>query len=683
METELPLSDAWQALLDSPAMGVAVCDLQCVIQYANPPLASQQGLAADTATGTPLLRLALPTELDAILEDLRRACAGDSRAFVFRGRRPCDGEAFTAHFIAEPIGRPNPTGLVLLLLPQGRWSQPTATDDNPLHTALQNLGKPAAIVTGGGGVVWGNGAYARLTGKTPEVPWRQHPPIPGFDTLLRRAADALKAEGHWQGPLQGAQFGDDSAVLQASLSFIDKRCTDGNMLLLLSDTAELHAYAAHLEQLIHNDPLTSLLTRDAFRERLQNYLYRCRINAQQLVVLFLDLDNFKVVNDSLGHEAGDQILRQVGERLQTTAREIGAGVDVARLGGDEFAILVPPSSDPVATAEAFNLQLTQAFKKPFQAGRLPYLLNFSIGGCLGPCHRETTASEMLHAADETMYRVKQAGSGGLVIDILDIPEPDPVLPALPAEFDSPPAKQRLEAFFQPIVDLQTNRYALIEARVRLRDSKGRCWPPKEIIQAVTSEQAARHLDRTILEQALDAVAELDREGLGALKVAVNLSAATCVHAEAIGQIKKMLAGRRISPSRLRIEIPHAALLQAPSMTLAFAEGLQTSGIGVLIDHVNSVDFKGTLLEKIPAQALKLHQELTASLAEQDPANQRLHHICFAARYRGWRVGVEGVTGGQEVESLRQAGCHEVQGPLIAPSMPLYELLPLLKQEWPG
>ncbi|MEX1031764.1 MAG: sensor domain-containing diguanylate cyclase [Cellvibrionaceae bacterium] len=399
----------WETALEDPEIAVAVCDLQCVVRQANPAFEALIGAETRNAEGYSLLRAAAPESLEGILHNIRRACAGETKAYVFRGRHGKTGEPFSATFVALPLQEGGQTKAIACLAFPSRQVLGFAYENNAFSAAFANLGEGAAILDAAGCVRWVNAAFGRITGfDTSKVVGGPLPFLPRGTDLMPRARKALGHNGYWQGEVEAVSARGKALFLLASISTVPGDLGENSWLLLFSDISHQRAYTTHLEDMVRKDCLTGLLNRKAFRERVHNALYRCRGAHLRMAVLFLDLDGFKRINDAYGHEVGDNILRHVGDRLRTVARETDIVTDVARLGGDEFALQIPPLANPLIATESVCRAILGTFADPFQCGGSSVPIFASVGACLGPFDNETVG-DLLHRADQAMYGVKQAG----------------------------------------------------------------------------------------------------------------------------------------------------------------------------------------------------------------------------------------------------------------------------------
>ncbi len=669
------MDDTWHALLENPAVGLALCDLQCVIQHANPVFASLFGLDVCTARGQALLRLASPHALEETLHNLRRACSGETRAFIFHGRHPHNLQPFAVMMAALPLasaGRPEGVACLAFAL-----TGPAGGGD--ALTLLDSLGEAAAILDDAGHILWTNPAFTRITGYdlsglTPSpVPF-----LPAGTNLMNRARPELTRNGFWQGEVEGQKQDGTRLALLASVSPLPEQLPeDASWLLLLSDVSHHRNYAEQLERMVHHDTLTGLLNREAFRERVANALYRCRDAGSRLAVLFLDLDGFKAVNDSHGHKAGDRLLGDFSKRLRALAHEAEGGVDVARLGGDEFAVLIPPQTDPLPQAESLCRGLLALFDVPFSVSGQQHRLSVSIGASLGPKGHET-ASDLLHCADQAMYRAKRKGGRRFFIQHYPTEGADDLSMQI-IDFEQAIRHQQIEAHFQPIVDLDSGAITAIEARVRWNGGIGQQLTAADVLRAAQQAEANWLLDHAVLEQVVVAMDRLATEAVTALPVAVNISAATCANDTSAAQLEGFLSRSGLKPEQLRLEFPCEALSKSPGTVVPLLQRLAAKGHAIAIDHVASADFKATHLNEVPVQAIKLDEDLVKQAPGDAASAGRIRDICLAAQKQSLRVGAEGVVRLDQLEFLRQAGCHEGQGPLISRPSPLDHLLFLLKK----
>lgn len=285
----------------------------------------------------------------------------------------------------------------------------------------------------------------------------------------------------------------------------------------------------------------------------------------------------------------------------------------------------------------------------------------------------------MHGNDQEKYRAKWGRAGtNFSFKPIQLEGVDDIFMQT-IDFDQAIQQQQLEAHFQPLVDLHSGKITAIEARVRWNRGVGQQITAAGVLRAAQEADVGWLLDHAVLELAVAAMGRLTAQAAPALPVAVNISAATCTNEASAAKLEDFLTRAGVKPGRLRLEFPCEALSNAPGTLVPLLQRLAAKDHAVAIDHVASADFKAAHLDAIPAQAIKLDEALVTQAPGDAASAERVREICLAAQKQSLQVGVEGVVRLEQLEFLRQAGCHEGQGPLISRPLPLGQLIFLLKK----
>ena len=413
-----------------------------------------------------------------------------------------------------------------------------------------------------------------------------------------------------------------------------------------------------------HDSLTDLPNRRQFRDEVQRAV--AADSTGIAAVLVLDLDRFKEVNDALGHDIGNDLLREVGRRLQTT---LGARGTVARLGGDEFAVLIPYAADQQDVVAIGN-ELHRTIERPIPVGDLTLTAQASIGVCLAPEHGRD-ADRLLQQADVAMYVAKQARSGVGVYRPQDDQDAPRRLALMTALRDA--VHERLLAVaYQPKIDLPTGRVIGAEALVRWHHA-GSAVPPDEFVPLAERSGLIRPLTRLVLDAALAGRADWHRAGHH-IGVAVNLSPHVLTDSTLIGSIDAALRRSGTPASALTLELTENGVMEDPVRSLATLAGLRELGVKLSIDDFGTGHSSLDRLAQLPIHEVKIDKTFVRGLIADDrrravtDASVRLGHSL------GLTVVAEGVEEEAEYEYLQRLGCDVAQGYLISKPLPGDEFL---------
>ncbi len=447
---------------------------------------------------------------------------------------------------------------------------------------------------------------------------------------------------------------------------------------ILRDIAERRALEGRLRHQATHDPLTGLPNRALLLDRLALALARARRRPGLVAVLYLDLDRFKMVNDSLGHEAGDRLLVALAGRLLAL---VGPTDTVARRGGDEFTLLL---ADLGAEAEAVAERVLADLRVPFTLGGQEIVVGASIGIALGGVGGADPA-DLLHAADLALYQAKAAGRGRYAIFSPRLR--DRASARLAVEQDLRRALDRGEftVHYQPKVELATGRLVGLEALARWRHPTRGLLPPAEFIPLAEETGLIVPLGRQVLAEACrqarawQAASPRDPSVL----VCVNLSARQFAHPGLVGDVARALEASGLAPGSLGLEITESAAMSAAEATLATLRELKALGVALELDDFGTGYSSLAYLQRFPLDRLKLDRAFVRGLERDAGSTAIVRAVLTLARALGLGVTAEGVETTAQAAALRDLGCDWGQGYLFAPPLPADALHGLLRmrQNW--
>jgi diguanylate cyclase (GGDEF)-like protein/PAS domain S-box-containing protein len=436
------------------------------------------------------------------------------------------------------------------------------------------------------------------------------------------------------------------------------------LLVAASDVTARRKAQARLLQAAFYDPLTGLPNRALFKDRLEVAFARAKgREAAHFAVLFLDLDRFKLVNDSLGHRAGDELLVQIARRLESCRR---AGDTVARLGGDEFTLLVEGvSTDDEAIAVSERVH--RALAPPYLIEGHEVFAGASIGIALGGPATERV-EHLLRDADTAMYRAKVRGSRHAVFDSS---MHERAMEQLRIENELRRALERgeMRVHYQPIVELSSGRTLGVEALVRWEHRERGLVPPSEFIPLAEETGLVVPLGRWVLDEACRALAALP----GHISLSVNLSGRQLLQPEFCAELKEMLARCRIEPSRLRLELTESMLIGNGAAARAALTHLRATGVRLCIDDFGTGYSSLSYLHELPIDSLKIDRSFVGAMGDDERKIKIVQSILVLGKSLGIDVVAEGVETRQQADLLRRLGCEHAQGYFFSRPVPLEQL----------
>jgi diguanylate cyclase (GGDEF)-like protein len=414
-----------------------------------------------------------------------------------------------------------------------------------------------------------------------------------------------------------------------------------------------------------HDSLTGLSNRALLRDRLEHALARSRRSGATVSVLFCDLDGFKMINDTMGHDAGDMLLVEVARRFQATIRE---GDTVARLGGDEFAIVVDETSGNGATALA--RRLLDILSDPFLINGREVFARASIG--VADNHADALdADELLCRADIAMYAAKANGRDRFEVFESTMQVDLTTRHELYGDLRHALAVGQFTLYYQPLIDLETNQVESIEALLRWRHPKRGIVGADEIIPICEETGLIIEIGGWVLREACRQLAEWTATIGAHTRMSVNVSALQLYHETFIADVAAALADARLDPHRLVLELTESTLLSNTGLVYERLEALKSLGVHVAIDDFGTGYSSLSYLHLFPVDVLKIDRSFVQSLhPHSEGRNEKLvRSIVGMAQHLGLGVVAEGIEQEEQLAALREAGCATGQGFLFARPLP--------------
>jgi diguanylate cyclase (GGDEF)-like protein/PAS domain S-box-containing protein len=442
----------------------------------------------------------------------------------------------------------------------------------------------------------------------------------------------------------------------------------------IASAVERKQAAETIRHLAYHDSLTSLPNRMLFRDRFLHALAMAHRKKEMLAMLFLDLDRFKKINDTLGHAAGDRLLQAVAERLKKTLRE---GDTIARLGGDEFMILLS-GIKAVEDAAKVSDKILQAIRPSFLIDGQELHMTTSIGISLYPYDGQDTDT-LVKNADIALYRAKDFGRNNYQLYTASMNARAFEQLALENSLRRALEREELFLLYQPLVDMRTRAVTGLEALVRWKGENGQVHNPDTFIPLAEDTGLIVPMGEWTLRTACRQLRLWQTQGLPPFPVAVNLSARQFQQENLISEISKALVENNLEPQYLAIELTESTILKNADLAIESLRELKSMGVQICIDDFGTGYSSLSYLKRFPVDALKIDHSFVRDCMENADDAAIVSAIISMAHSLKLVVVAEGVETVSQLEFLRSKNCDKLQGYLISPPLPSSQLSTFLTQ----
>ena len=490
-----------------------------------------------------------------------------------------------------------------------------------------------------------------------------------------RALETAKREGRAE--TEGWRLRKDGSPFWASVVIDTIRDDQGRLLgfaKVTRDMTERRRNEEHLYRLAHYDPLTALPNRLVLSATLDDAVRSRR----SVTVLMLDLDGFKEINDTLGHAAGDEVLKAAAQRIKACVG--GRGV-VGRLGGDEFAVVVSGLADPIA-AGALCEDLIEAFRPPIGLEDQESFLGLSIGIAMGPRHG-TSAPELLASADLALYRAKAEGRHSYSMFQPSFRQAAVARRTCDQELQQAVANGELELHYQPLVRLADRKIVGAEALLRWRHPQHGLLAPGAFLHVLDTGSLAATVGAWVIRTACTCAASMRQLGLADFGVSVNLFGAQFRKGDLVKCVESALQDAKLPADALELEITENVILRHDEAMVAPLRELRALGVGVAFDDYGTGYASLSLLKRFPLSCLKIDQSFVRNLAVSEEDAAVVKAILYLAQSFDLSVIAEGIETEQQASLLQELGCQFGQGFLYAKPLPATQMLKFLGAQIEG
>lgn len=548
-----------------------------------------------------------------------------------------------------------------------------------LYRAVEQSPSMVLITDAEGAIEYVNEEFTELTGYSADEVKGLNPRIlssgDSDNHLYEQMWQSISAGNDWHGELLNRT--KDGLNYWASLSISPITNEVGEITHYVSiseDISKQKETQAQIERLAFYDPLTRLGNRRLFREQLDLELRKVRRHGTHLGMLYLDLDNFKQINDGLGHDVGDQLLQQVGERLRTTLRDSDI---IARLGGDEFVVLIPDSHrDSLALVAA---KLIDCLVQPYQLLGQSVIVTASVGVTVAP-EDGGDAAQLMKNADMAMYRAKQRGRNNFQFFTAEMNDEVMRRILFEKELRQGLEEEQFELHFQPQWRLEQPLHMVgVEALVRWHHPVRGWVSPGEFIPLAEELGLIVPLGEWVIREACQRIATLQQPD-SPLLVAVNLSLRQFRDPNLLATIREALEQSGLPPHCLELEITESMVMDDEERVLKILQSMRELGVQLAIDDFGSGYSSLSYLKKLPVHQLKVDSSFVRDIPHDRNDMEITAAVIAMAHKLGLGVVAEGIETEEQLAFLRQHHCDTGQGFLLARPIPLSELQQLRRTD---
>ncbi|MCL6414321.1 EAL domain-containing protein [Aestuariirhabdus sp. Z084] len=508
---------------------------------------------------------------------------------------------------------------------------------------------------------------AELIGRKYNEISRHHDPL-----FYQEIGEKLHQQGFWSGEI--LEYRKDGSAYPVSASYTlvaDPQSDNHHCLGIYSDLSDKQKTEDRLHFLASFDNLTGLGNRDLFLRRLT----KATQQGKALTLILLNLDRFKQINESLGHEVGDQLLVQFSKRLRTFAQEAEL---VARTGSDEFALLLP--GDPgLGSLMHFTEQLLHKAGREYRVGNHDLSVSVSAGISRFP-QQSRDAPTLLQGASRALIEAKNFAGNHFHFYTDELADKDQQLPLLESALRKAVENKEFEVYYQPKLHLATGTIQGVEALVRWQHPQLGLIEPERFIYLAEENGLINAIGEQVLEQACRQAKTWLDEGSGEIRVSVNLSAQQLRQGDGFSVVERTLKKTGLDPQLLELELTESILLEENSRISNSIHRIRELGVSISIDDFGTGYASLSYLKRFPVTALKIDRSFISGIPDNENDCTITRAIIAMAMSLDLRVVAEGVEHPQHAEFLRRSGCDEIQGYLISKPVTAEELSALLKGE---
>ena len=565
--------------------------------------------------------------------------------------------------------------------------QKKAEEDLKLASIVYESSIEGIIITGADGTIQSvNRAFTTITGYTPQEALGNNPRMLQSNRhdkeFYRVMWECINRTGKWQGEIWNRRKNEETYPQLLSISAIkDEKGKVKYYVGVFNDLIELKEKESEIEYRAYHDPLTGLPNRNLFNDRLKLEISRSGRNEKQLAVMFLDLDNFKTINDSLGHVVGDHLLQDVSKRLLKCVRDVDT---VARIGGDEFVVLLPLISDPTEVV-IVGQRILEIFKDPFQVKSHELFSTASIGISIYPTDG-TDPVELLRHSDLAMYHAKEQGKNDYVFFSKQMNVQVKKRLQLENQLRHAFKEHQFLLHYQPLVDLATGKMIGVEALLRWNHPEEGLISPGDFIPLAEETGMILKLGQWVLETGCEQNLAWQKNGANSLYVSVNVSSRQFYRRDFLDTIKKILRRTGLAHQSLSLQLTENSIMGyggaggSQEKIVTIMKTLKRIGVKLSIDDFGMGFSSLNWLRHFPVDTLKIDRSFVGGIPHKADCTAIAMSIITLAKNLKLKVLAEGVETKEQLDLLRKKGCDLIQGYYFSPPVPPEQISHLIEKK---
>jgi diguanylate cyclase (GGDEF)-like protein/PAS domain S-box-containing protein len=510
---------------------------------------------------------------------------------------------------------------------------------------------------------------AELIGRNPRILKSDYHDKPFYDQMWEQ----ISAKGFWEGEIWDRKKTGEVYPKWMSITIIKQ--VDGtiaNYIGISSDISKMKKAEQDIHLLAYYDSLTGIPNRTLFYDRLNMALARVKRNSTCMAVFIMDIDRFKLINDSLGHMTGDLLLIEVAQRIQNVIREADM---LSRIGGDEFNLLIEDGSCPEDAASIAE-NIINEMKKPFSLKEKIVPIDISIGIALAP-HDDTTVEGILRKADSAMHRAKELGGGKYVFSSAEIEKRNQEQLELLFKLKEALLKEEFELFLQPQIEFRDNQYKIVGAEALIRWNRdGEIIPPSKFIPVSEENGLILPISNWIITDIFRIDKLLKEHGID-IKLAVNVSVKQFDNMEFIYLLKQMIMDYSAQNMHLIVEITESMFIDDIDRAINYLKEIRSLGISIALDDFGTGYSSLSYLTRLPLDYIKIDRSFVIGL-DDDQNKDLTYSIISMAKILNLRTLAEGVETAEQARLLIDKDCDELQGYYFSKPIPVDEFIEYYK-----